>query len=100
MKMLLHQAYYSLFQFLGGVFANLTMDFVEGLPKSQGRNVVLAVVNKLTKCAHFMGLPHPFFVQPVTQLFLDRVYKLHGNPHTITSDRGVVLLSKFWQELF
>lgn len=41
-----------------------------------------------------------FLVQVVTQLFLDHVYKLHENSHAIISDRGMVFISKFWQQFF
>lgn len=36
----------------------------------------------------------------LAQIFLDNVFKLHGMPATIVSDRDVVFTSKFWQELF
>lgn len=36
----------------------------------------------------------------VAQVFSDNVYKLHGMPNTITSDRGIIFINKFWQELF
>lgn len=83
-----------------GVFRDLTIDFIKRLPKSQGKSVILVVVDKLTKYGHFMGLAHPFLVPPVAQTFLDNVYKLHGMSSSITSDKGSIFLSKFWQELF
>lgn len=61
---------------------------------------MLVVVDRLTKYGHFMALNHPFSLETVAHLFMDNVFKFHGNPHTITSDRGVVFLSKFWQDLF
>ena len=83
-----------------GIFINIIMDFIEGLPKSQGKSVIFVVVDRLTKYAHFTRLSHPFLVQTVAQAFFNSIYKLHGMPYTITSDRGSTFISKFWRELF
>jgi hypothetical protein len=47
----------------------------------------LVVVDKFTKLAHFMPLRHPYTAALVGRLFLDHVYKLHGLPVSIVSDR-------------
>lgn len=69
------------------------MDFVKGLPKSQGKLVIMVFVDCLTKYIHFMGLAHPFSAYTFAQLFLEHVYKLHGNPTSIISDRRTLFLS-------
>ena len=81
-------------------WTNISMDFVEGLPKSKGWDCILVVVNGFTKFSHFIGLTHPFTAQEVARIFLDRVVQLHGVPQTIVSDRNKVFASLFWKELF
>src|SRR6187401_3129240 len=66
---------------------DLTMDFVEGLPKSEGHDLIMVVVDRLTKFAHFILLRHPFKVVQVARVFWDNIVKLHGVPASIVSDR-------------
>ncbi|GKD32257.1 putative mitochondrial protein [Tanacetum coccineum] len=69
------------------IWSEIYVDFIEGLSKSQGKSVIFIVVDRLSKYAHFIPLQHPFNAQQVAQLFLDNVYKLHGLPSNIVSDR-------------
>jgi hypothetical protein len=78
----------------------VSLDFVEGLPKSQGFDVILVVIDKLTKYGHFLPLKHPFSAAQAAQTFVNSIYKLHGLPHCIISDRDEIFTSKLWQELF
>ncbi|KAJ0796576.1 putative nucleotidyltransferase, Ribonuclease H [Helianthus annuus] len=80
------------------VFSDISMDLIVGLPKSKGKNVIFVVVDRLTKYAHFMGLTHPISASSVARAFVDNVYKLHGWPTTIVSDKDSIFLSNFWQE--
>jgi ribosomal protein L21E len=76
------------------------MDFVEGLPKSQGKEVIMVVVDKLTKYAHFIPLAHPYTVETVAQAFVDHIVKLHGPPLLIISDRDRIFTSNMWKSIF
>nr|GEY94117.1 reverse transcriptase [Tanacetum cinerariifolium] len=72
----------------------------KGVSTDPRKSSLLVVVNRLLKFAHFLPLAHPYTASQVAQLFLDNVYKLHGLPKTIVTDRDKVFMSLFWQSLF
>jgi hypothetical protein len=76
------------------------MDFIFGLPKSRNKSVIMVVVNRLSKYAHFCALQHPFTTSIVAQLFMENIFKLHGMINSIVSHRDPTFMSNFWQEFF
>lgn len=76
------------------------MDFIDGLPSSNGKTVILVVVDPLTKYGHFVPLSHPYTAAGVAQQLMNEVFKLHGLPRTIISYRDPVFLSAFWEAFF
>ena len=68
------------------------MDFITGLPKSEGKNVIMVVVDRLTKYAHFCELSHPFKVSTVANSFMETIQNIHGNPNIIVSDKDSLYL--------
>jgi hypothetical protein len=78
----------------------VSMDFIIGLPKSEGNNVIMVVVDQLTKYAHFFSLSHPFKASTIATTFMEIVQKLHGIPKIIVSDRDPIFTRNFWTELF
>lgn len=78
-----------------GIWTDVNTDFIGGLPKSTGREVIMVVVDRLSKYAYFMALSHPYSASTIAKVFLDNVYKLHGLPSTIVSDRDPGFMSAF-----
>lgn len=76
------------------------MDFIEGLPPSGGANCILVVVDTFSKYAHFLPVTHPYTATQIAQLYMDNVYKIHGMPEALISDRDAVFTSRVWQAIF
>lgn len=79
---------------------HISMDFIEGLPNSQGKEVILVVVDRFTKYSHFLALSHPYTVHSVAQVFVDHIIRLHGPPKLIISDRDRIFTSQLWRDIF
>jgi hypothetical protein len=72
---------------------DITMDFVEDFPRVDGKSVVLMVVDRLSKYAHFITLGHPYSMTSVGKAFFDQIVRLHGVSASIVSDRDPVFTS-------
>jgi hypothetical protein len=79
---------------------SISMDFITRLPKAQGKDCIFVVVDRLMKFAHFFSIATDFSAAQVTELFFREIFRLHGLPKTIVSDRDSRFMSTFWQELF
>lgn len=79
-------------------WSSISMDFIEGLPKSNQYTIIMVVVDRLTKYAHFIPLSHPYSATKIANLFSQNIMKLHGLPDSIVSDRDPTFTSKFWGE--
>jgi hypothetical protein len=77
-----------------GAWQTISLDFVEGLPTSGYANCILVAVDSFTKYGHFLPLHHPFTALSVAKLFLHNIYKLHGMPLAIVSDRDRIFISQ------
>jgi hypothetical protein len=77
------------------VWSDIAMDFVEGFPRVAGKSVVLTVVDRFSKYAHFIALGHPYTAAYVAKVFFDSIVRLHGIPCSIVSDRDPIFTNKF-----
>lgn len=76
----------------------ISLDFVTGLPSSEGNTTILTVVDRFSKMAHFVPLPKLPSVKETAELILVHVFNLHGFPLDIVSDHGPQFTSVFWRE--
>lgn len=82
------------------IWQDIFMDFVEGVPTSQGKNSLLVVVDRLSNYGHFIPLTHPFIASKVVDVLVKEIFRLHGIPKSIVSDRDPIFMSNFWPSLF
>jgi len=66
---------------------HISVDFITKLPLAQGYNSILVVVDRLTKMVYFIPTMEKMLAKRLVQLFRDNVWKLHGLPESIISDR-------------
>jgi hypothetical protein len=71
------------------------MDFMVSLPPSRGFDAIMVVVNRFSKMAHFIPIKDEATAQEIGRLFFTHVFKHHGLPKDIISDRDPNFTSKF-----
>ena len=79
---------------------SISMDFITGLPRVQGKDCIFVVVDHLTKFSHFFSISMDYNASQVAELFFREVFRVHGLPKTIVSDRDNKFMSIFWKEYF
>ena len=82
------------------LWEDITMDFIDGLPRSSVYDSIFVVADRLSKYAHFIPLRHPYTVVIVVAAFVKEVIRLHGVSRSIILDRDKVFLNHFWTEIF
>ncbi|MCO5593953.1 hypothetical protein L7F22_047972 [Adiantum nelumboides] len=80
---------------------SISMDFIFELPKSiHGNTRIWTIVNRFSKQAHFMPVKKTIKTHQMATLFISQVFKYHGLPTSIVSDRDPRMTSNFWKGLF
>ena len=80
-------------------WAHQTMDFLTGLPDSDGSDAICTVVDRATRRVHFLPTTKTVTAEGAAQLYTDGIVRLHGLPLSIVSDRDKLFTSLFWKEL-
>ena len=83
-----------------GPWQSIGMDFLGPLPLSKsGKDMILVVIDRLTKMAHFIPTFSNVTSKQVAELFLENIFRYHGMPRNIVSDRDPKFTAKFWKSL-
>ncbi|KAJ8762999.1 hypothetical protein K2173_023204 [Erythroxylum novogranatense] len=78
------------------IWSDVSMDFINSLPTSGGCQVIMVVVDRLSKYAHFISMSQPCTSLSVAKAFISNIVRLHGIPSSIVSDRDRIFMSNFW----
>uniref|UniRef100_A0A3P8NIY2 Gypsy retrotransposon integrase-like protein 1 n=2 Tax=Astatotilapia calliptera TaxID=8154 RepID=A0A3P8NIY2_ASTCA len=77
-------------------WSHIALDFVTGLPNSAGKTTILTIVDRFSKAAHFIALDKLPTASETAKLLVEHVFRLHGIPMEIVSDRGPQFASQAW----
>ena len=80
-------------------WSHISADFITKLPLAQGYNAILVVCDCFSKIAHFIATTEKTLAEGLVKLFRDHIWKLHGLPESIISDRGAQFVAGMMKEL-
>ena len=76
----------------------ISMDFIVQLPKTKtGKDCIVVFVDRLSKMVHFVSTVTTATAPDVAEIFINNIFKLHGLPKVIVSDRDAKFTSNFWK---
>ena len=78
-------------------WSHIAVDFVTGLPPSEGNSVILTIIDRFSKAAHCVALPKLPSASETGNLLVQHVFRIHGIPSDIVSDRGPQFTSQVWK---
>ncbi|KAK7929110.1 hypothetical protein WMY93_005505 [Mugilogobius chulae] len=78
-------------------WSHIAIDFVSGLPVSHGKAVILTIIDRFSKSVHFVPLEKLPSALETADLLVQHVFRLHGTPLDIVSDRGPQFISQVWR---
>ena len=80
-------------------WVDISIDMIVKLPESQGFDSILVVCDRYTKQSHFVPCNEELSALGLATLYRDNIWKHHGLPTTVISDRGPQFASNLMREL-
>jgi len=77
---------------------SISIDLIADLPKSEGDDAILIVIDRLRKMAHFLPCTKEMDARQFSELFMTEIFRLHGLPKDIITDRGSIFTFDLWKE--
>jgi hypothetical protein len=79
----------------------VSMDFITQLPPTKnGHDAIVVFVDMFSKMVHFAPTMTTASAPDIARIFFDTIFRLHGLPKVIVSDRDSRFTSRFWKSLF
>ena len=81
------------------LWQHISVDFITKLPMSKGHDSILVICNRFLKMSHFVATTEKIMAEVLARLFRDNVWKLHGLPESVISNRGPQFAAGLTKEL-
>ena len=78
---------------------SISVDLIGPLPESKGFNAVLTIIDRFSKMIRLIPTTTELSSAQVAEIYRDQIWKLHGIPKKITSDRGPQFASQLMKDL-
>ena len=80
-------------------WTHITVDFITKLPIVARKNAILVICDRLSKMTYFVATTEGMSAGGLVRLFRDNMWKLHGLPESVVSDRGPQFAAELTKEL-
>ena len=80
-------------------WSSVSLDLITGLPPSNGHDALLVVVDFLSKMSHYIPTSTDVNSKGIARLYFNHIFRLHGIPDSVVSDRGTQFILEFTRAL-
>ena len=77
----------------------ISINIIGPLSKSNRKDAIVIIVDRFTKMIHLKATTTNVSSEEIAKIYWDKIWKLHGVPRTILSNRGPQFTSRFMEDL-